>query len=67
MKKPIPGCQYEDCFYRMSGHGACNYFDIEGQTRTAIHRGENVDINNPCQEYKPIPKSRYTMRINNRR
>jgi len=37
------GCKY---LKRM----ACNYFFMTGRTRTSLHLGEQVDINNPCRE-----------------
>jgi hypothetical protein len=60
------GCPNIDCVYRLYDHpGICGYFETEGVTRTFLHRNEpGVDINNPCREYKPGDKTRYTMKIN---
>lgn len=49
-----PGCQRRDCKYH--AHSGCSYFIVNGHTRTSLHRGEGVDINNPCREYAPGPK-----------
>ena len=49
-----PGCQRKDCKYQ--SHSGCSYFMAEGITRTFLHQGENVDINNPCREYSRGPK-----------
>lgn len=46
------GCKHTDCVYRLSTTGQCDYFTVMGTTRTFLHKGENVDINNPCREYK---------------
>lgn len=50
------GCQKTDCRYHSAEIGGCLYFIAEGHTRTFLHLGENVDINNPCREYSPGPK-----------
>lgn len=47
------GCQNTDCRYRQRNDGSCEYYIVEGHTRTWLHLGENVDINNPCREYRP--------------
>lgn len=59
------GCQRLDCVYRLLTTGQCDYFEVEGHTRTALHQNEpGVDINNPCREYKPGNKhSHYVMRV----
>lgn len=60
----FPGCQRLDCRYRQKYDGSCEYYVIEGHTRTALHQGENVDINNPCREYKPGEiRGRQAMRV----
>ena len=48
------GCQRKDCKYHSAS--GCSYFMVEGHTRTFIHDGEDVDINNPCREYARGPK-----------
>lgn len=50
-----PGCQLKDCMYH--SFSGCSYLVVEGVTRTSLHIGENVDINNPCREYTPGKKS----------
>lgn len=43
----------ETCeFFAFNGH-CCDYAERVGISRTKLHLGENVDINNPCREYKP--------------
>lgn len=49
------GCLLTDCRYH--GESGCAYFIVEGHTRTSLHEGENVDINNPCREYSPGEKA----------
>lgn len=49
------GCLKRDCRYYSPG--GCVYFIVEGHTRTSLHLGEDVDINNPCREYSPGPKA----------
>ena len=49
------GCTLRDCQYHSSS--GCAYFMVEGHTRTSLHEGENVDINNPCREYTPGDKA----------
>ena len=52
--KSVEGCQKKDCrYWAISG---CVYFMTQGHTRTSLHIGENVDINNPCREYDPGEK-----------
>lgn len=51
--KYVYGCPNTDCMYRQKNDGSCEYWLIEGTTRTFLHKDENVDINNPCQEYRP--------------
>ena len=62
----VQGCPKVDCVYRI-WDGICTYFLVENTTRTFLHKDENVDINNPCREYKPGKATKYVMQINNRR
>lgn len=43
-----PQCQ--NCIYYSTHYALCDYFNLTGHTRTSLHKGENVDINKPCQE-----------------
>lgn len=53
-RKYVYGCPNVDCMYRQKNDGSCEYFMMEGVTRTGLHRDEpGVDINNPCREYTP--------------
>lgn len=52
MSKYLYGCLYTNCVYR-NWDGCCVYFLVNDRTRTSLHLGENVDINDPCREYTP--------------
>lgn len=46
----------ETCKYFAFYGRCCDYAERTGTSRTKLHLGENVDINNPCREYKPRRK-----------
>lgn len=51
-------CEHPDCRYYGTLTDTCSYALAKGISRTKLHEGENVDINNPCREYEPRPEVR---------
>ena len=49
MKK---GCRGRICRFYNTRIEACNFALITGTSRTKLHLGEGVDINNPCREFE---------------
>ena len=63
MNVPIKGhCPNVDCCFYCTLTCTCSYALATGISRTKLHQGENVDINNPCREYTPIDKEKGRIR-----
>ena len=47
------GCHGEKCRFFDHLNKCCDYASRMGVTRSKLHQGEDVDINNPCREFQP--------------
>ena len=49
--------KYSVLIHGHENNGVCGFLEITGMSRLRLHEGENVDINNPCREFRPKEES----------